>query len=318
MEQQTKKESSVSPKDVFMHFLAMVMLYAAAISFLVIVFQVVNIQFPDILEQGGYDYYQLENSFNLVRGALAFIIITFPVFIAGTWMLKKSYDKEPEKRRLAIRKWLVYFTLFVAALIIVGNLIALVAGFLYGELTLRFILKIVSVFFVAGCTFGYYIYDLKDKHAKGLRILAIVVSAIVLASIIIGFFYIGSPWTMRERRIDEQRIQNLQMIENNIQYYFDQNDKLPQTMEQIPKQTYEFISTTDPITGKEYTYEVTSELTFKLCAEFSLPSYAVEYGRVDLTKAMPENSWEHTSGTTCFAHTIYDTRNEKDPVEVMR
>jgi hypothetical protein len=64
---------------------------------------------------------------------------------------------------LWIRKWLIYFTLFAAALIIIGDLVTLLNRFLEGELTVRFLLKVLAVFFVAGSVFYYYLWDLR-KH----------------------------------------------------------------------------------------------------------------------------------------------------------
>ncbi|MEK7085265.1 MAG: DUF5671 domain-containing protein, partial [Patescibacteria group bacterium] len=65
---------------------------------------------------------------------------------------------------LRIRKWLVYFTLFAASLFIIGDLIALIYNFLQGELTVRFFLKILTVFFVAGSVFWYYFMDIRKHH----------------------------------------------------------------------------------------------------------------------------------------------------------
>ena len=72
----------------------------------------------------------------------------------------------PEKRNLRIRKWLIYFTLFAAALIIIGDLVALIFSLLGGELTVRFLLKVVTIFFVAGSVFYYYLWDLRRHNIE--------------------------------------------------------------------------------------------------------------------------------------------------------
>lgn len=158
MSKHDKEKKKVTPKEFFLHLLSMVTLYTAAISFTVIAFQAVNIWIPDPLSSG---YYQLESARGLIRGALAFLIVAFPVYLGTAWMLAKSYRKDQKKRNIWVRKWLVYFTLFLAALIILGSLIALVNALLNGEVTLRFMLKILSVVFVAGSIFGYYLWDEK-------------------------------------------------------------------------------------------------------------------------------------------------------------
>ena len=148
-----------TPKDFFLNLLSIVTLYGSAIAFLTLIFQYVNVWLPDPLEGG--QYYVRQGAFRAIRWSIASLIIIFPVYILTNWFLNKSYAKVPEKRYLKIRKWLIYFTLFAAALIIIGDLVTLIYRLLGGEFTLRFILKVVAVFFVAGNIFGYYLWDLR-------------------------------------------------------------------------------------------------------------------------------------------------------------
>lgn len=154
-------EQKTSPKDVFLHLLAIVTLYASAASFLVLIFQYVNVLFPDVISPEGY--YNLSGAYQAIRWSIASLIVIFPVFVLTSWFLNKGYEKNPSSRNLRIRKWLIYFTLFAAALILIGDLVTLLNHFLGGELTIRFVLKVLAVGFVAGSTFFYYFSDLK-KH----------------------------------------------------------------------------------------------------------------------------------------------------------
>ena len=158
------KKRRTSPKDFFLHLLSMVALYASAISFTVIVFQAINLWIPDPLDLA--NFYNEQNVKDLIRTSLSFLVVVFPVYLWTAWLLRKSYKKDKEKRKIWIRKWLVYFTLFVAALIIIGSLVALINTFLDGELTLRFILKLLVILFVTGSIFGYYLWDEKQYEAK--------------------------------------------------------------------------------------------------------------------------------------------------------
>ncbi len=148
-----------SPKDFFIQLLSIVTLYASAISFITLIFQYINIFLPDILN----DPYVFDRARGFGRGALATLLVIFPIYVWLNWYLNKDYIKNPEKLNLKIRKWLLYFTLFVAAIIIIVDLVVLVKSFLEGELTLRFILKVLTVGFVASSVFGYYLTDIK-KH----------------------------------------------------------------------------------------------------------------------------------------------------------
>lgn len=152
-----QSKPKTSPKDFFLHLLAIFMLYASAVAFTTLIFQYININFPDLIGGGYYP----ESIRSVARGALAALIVVFPVYLLSSWYLNKEYARDPMKRELRIRKWLIYFTLFAAALIIIGDLVALVRSLLDGELTVRFVLKVITIGFVAGSIFGYYLSDIK-------------------------------------------------------------------------------------------------------------------------------------------------------------
>ncbi|MEK7623339.1 MAG: DUF5671 domain-containing protein [Patescibacteria group bacterium] len=149
--------SKTSPKDFFLHLLAMIALYASAISFSAVVWQYINLGIPDPLEQ----YFSADAARSTLRHSLSVLIVFFPTYLATSWTLHKSYLADVSKRNLRVRKWLTYFTLFVAAIIILVDLVSLINTFLNGELTIRFFLKMLTVLFVAGSIFGYYFWDLK-------------------------------------------------------------------------------------------------------------------------------------------------------------
>ena len=154
-------ETKTSPKDVFLHLLSIIALYTSGIGFLVLIFQYINVLLPDAVS--GNDYYSFQGAMTAIRWSISSLIIVFPVYLGSVWFLNKSYAQTPAKRKLWVRKWLVYFTLFAASLIIIGDLVTLINNLLNGELTLRFLLKVLAVFFVAGNVFYYYLWDLKHN-----------------------------------------------------------------------------------------------------------------------------------------------------------
>ena len=92
------------------------------------------------------------------------IIVAFPIFIWLSLVTRRAILRAPEKKSSKIRKWLTYLTLFVAAGIIIGDLITLIYNMLGGELTLRFMLKVLTVLTIAGTIFGYYLWDLRKEE----------------------------------------------------------------------------------------------------------------------------------------------------------
>lgn len=153
-----------SPKDFFLHLLAMATLYISAINFGTLIFQYINLAFPDPLTSS--EYWIRQSAYSSIRWSIASLIIVFPVFIITSWYLNKMYATTPFKRNLRIRKWLIYFTLFVASVVIIGDLVTLVYQLLGGEFTIRFILKVLTVGFIAGSVFFYYFQDVRKYKTE--------------------------------------------------------------------------------------------------------------------------------------------------------
>lgn len=101
-----------------------------------------------------------------IRWSVASLIIAFPIFLYVSRLLSRAVRRDPSKRASKVRKWLTYMTLFIAAGVIIGDLIALVYNFLAGELTLRFLLKVLTVGTIAGTIFGYYLWDLRQEELE--------------------------------------------------------------------------------------------------------------------------------------------------------
>src|SRR3989338_8155567 len=290
MENQIQK---TYPRDVFMHFLNTITLYISAFSFLNLVFQYINIAFPDKLNA----YYSPGDS---IRWTLSLFIIIFGVFAWTSRFIEKDLVGNPDKNGLKIRRWLIYLTIFLAALLLIGDLVALIYNFLSGDLTIPFIIKVLSVFAVGGVIFWYYLYDLKKNPGEfSPRAKIIIWSSIIiaLAVIVYGFYLAGSPFKQRLVRFDNQRVSDLQTLQSQIVYYWQQKDKLPQSLDALKDSISGFVPPKDSDTNQPYEYNVTGNLSFELCANFSLTSGS-EYSSAS-PKVMPlggfGENWEHAS-----------------------
>ncbi|MFA6603974.1 MAG: DUF5671 domain-containing protein [Patescibacteria group bacterium] len=148
----------LSAREAFIYLLLFACLYWSAWSFGTLLFDFINHWIPDKLSQ----YYQLD-IFG-VRTSIASLIVAFPIYFWLTTLTIRWISRDPEKKSSKVRKWLTYLTLFVAASIIIGDLITLIYNLLAGELTLRFILKVLAVMLIAGLIFGYYLWDLRKEE----------------------------------------------------------------------------------------------------------------------------------------------------------
>ena len=157
-----RRKPYLSAREAFMYLVMFFTLYTSAIAFGTLLFQYVNRWLPDPINNP----YYYDGTLSAIRNATAALIIAFPVFLFVARSLYGAIRKDPEKRASKVRKWLTYLTLFVAAGVIIGDLITLVNYLLSGELTLRFVLKVVIVLGISGTIFGYYLWDLRQEEQE--------------------------------------------------------------------------------------------------------------------------------------------------------
>ncbi|HXV26575.1 MAG TPA: DUF5671 domain-containing protein [Candidatus Paceibacterota bacterium] len=300
MDTSTNAVSRQLPRDVFLYLLMIFALGAGAISLGTLLFQFINIYVPDVAAQACY----YDSCHQAIRTALAFLIIVFPVLIWVLRFLRRDVAAYPEKREMRIRRWLLYLTLFVAGLIVIGDLIALVNGYLQGELTLRFILKVGAVALIAGSIFYVFLKDLRGEMTRNLRIVQVKIVVIVVAAIVAGLVIAGSPTRQRDRRLDDQRINDLSVLQSQIvDRFWRSKSRLPGTLSELQDDISGFSVPVDPETGDPYGYERLGVLDFRLCAVFALPT-DVAGNNTYPRGVWPGDSWEHDAGEFCFDRTI--------------
>jgi hypothetical protein len=265
MEEQHQHPSGA--KNFFLYFLAFALLYTVAFNFGGVLFDFINKTMPLPAGNGG------AFSPSMLTFHLASLIIGTPIFLWLSSMVYKNARTDSAVRNSGIRRWLTYITLILTALIVIGDLITLVYNLLMGETTLRFIIKALIVLVIAASIFYYYLTDIKDLNtgadSKSVlpKMYFISAAVLILASIITGFFFIESPAQRRLRSEDQTRINNLQNIDYSIISFAASNDDtLPTDLTQI--QTVDGM-TLDPVTKEPFTYRVTGEKTYELCATFA-------------------------------------------------
>jgi len=157
-----KPKPYLSAREAFMYLVLFTTLYLTTFNLGRLIFQFINLGFPDAAEFIGYG----ESARQAIRFSVASLIIAFPIFLYLSLLIGRAIRRDPSKRASKVRKWLTYMTLFVAAGVIIGDLTALVYSFLGGELSPRFALKVVTVGVIAGGIFGYYLWDLRQEERE--------------------------------------------------------------------------------------------------------------------------------------------------------
>ncbi len=281
-----------TPKDFFFHLGALIALYTSVYALISLTFSVINYLAPDQLA-GFFSSYS-------IAWPISTLIILAPVLYILEWLISKDISVVLEKRDIWIRRWRIYLTLFLSGLMVVIDLIILINTYLGGEISSRFIFKVLAVLIIAGVVFKYYFFSLNETmkwasfEKKVVPWFGIV---LVLAAIVTGFILVGSPAKQRAIRFDTQRENDLQNIQWQVLSYWQQKNKLPSALKDLNDSISGSIIPVDPESNTPYEYSVkpTSTTSFQLCAIFALPYQDIGTIKTD---------WNHQAGRTCFDRTI--------------
>jgi hypothetical protein len=155
----------LSARETFLYLALFTALYMSAWHVGNLVFQFINRAYPDPAAGVVFAAHIRES----IRWSIATLIITFPVYLYVSFILSRAFRRDPTKRASNVRKWLTYLTLFVAGGVLSGDLITLFYNFLGGELTMRFLLKVLTVAILAGVILIYYLRDIRKEEEPEVK-----------------------------------------------------------------------------------------------------------------------------------------------------
>jgi hypothetical protein len=241
------------------------------------------------------------------------VVVFLPAYLGFTRVVNKMRRQSTEQTYLPLTRWLIYLSLLVSGLVLLGDLVVVINTFLEGEITVRFILKALAVLVVVGSAFYYYLLDARDywlSHEQQSVWCGIGAGVLAAAIVGVGFMHIEAPAEVRERRLDEKQLSDLQEIQWRIYNHLETQAKLPADLAVLEA------TAPLPTAAQErtlYRYQLT-EAGFELCATFAYPS-AVGDPYATRPVAAPEgqlikgmDDWEHGAGEVCFLR-IVDTAN---------
>ncbi len=273
-------------RDFFLHLVGFITLYWSMIALITVLFQLVDQAFPDPLEYFG-------NADDPLRWGLSGVIVAFPVFVGIMIFFRRKEMKRPN--------FPIYFTLFVTALTAIVDVSILIYRLTGGDITWRFVLKILAVLLVTGSMFAFEMWQLKREsfEMKLLpRVLTSLSYLLVLAVVVLGFMVVGSPASQRAVKYDMERINDLRALQYEILNFYDREDALPNDLA-----SFRGGITKDPKTDEWYEYRTVDEDTFEVCAVFdkdyeeeNSPGYYPYSERAEL--------FEYKAGKTCFERSV--------------
>jgi hypothetical protein len=297
-------------REAFLHLVAFAALYTAAAAGVMLLFDYINVLMPDPATTQ-YGSIQAEWVRTAIRWEISALIVSFPILIWLSWALVREMRATPDRARSPVRRWLTYLTLFMAAVALTTDVITLVSALLEGEMSGRFVLKVLVVLVVAGGCFVYYFLSLRmtPEQQQGTRLhryAGITASAVVVAAVLVGLVATGSPAAARLQKFDVRRIEDIRMIHAEVMNQTVGTDwrspqvtpvmrtPLPASLDAVAQHAVrQRPRTNDPATGAAYGYEVTGTSSFKVCASFD--TAREEVGDI---------AWNHPAGRHCFAFDV--------------
>lgn len=159
-----RPQPSLSAREAFQYVVLFGTLYFSAFSLGQLHFQLIDLALPDPLWQP-FRFQMIEGA---IRWSISALVVSTPVFLYAAWTNARRLEAEPVQRASPVRRWLTYATLAITASVLIGDCTSLVYNLLGGDLTLRFLLKALTVGVIAGTAFVYYLADLRrDERELG-------------------------------------------------------------------------------------------------------------------------------------------------------
>ena len=155
-----KPKVYLSARDAFLYLIIFATLYITAYHLGNLLFQLINRAFPVPNDSASHIN-------DTLRFAISALVVGFPIYLFVSGIVQRAVRADATKRASRVRKWLTYLTLFIVACVLIGDFVCLTYNFLGGEITTRFLLKVLVVGMIAGTIFGYYLKELGIEEAEG-------------------------------------------------------------------------------------------------------------------------------------------------------
>ena len=269
-----RRGSAENARDAFLYLLAFSTLATWAAALGSLCFRLIEYLLPDPVTSRFFYNFR-----GTVTWQMAAILVALPIYLWVMRMIVRETRSNPERIQSGVRKWLTYLALFLTALAVVSDLVCFVDYLLKGEITLRFVLKCLTVLAIAGSIFWYYLAFLRGP-SRGWLFSALALGA-AAAAFAGGLAAAGTPGTQRHLEADTRRVQDLQTIAAVVAGM----TPAPQSLADVAA-VRPGIPLTDPETGRFYEFAVKSAKEYELCATFAA--------------AEGSGFWSHGRGRTCF------------------
>ncbi len=127
---------------------------------------------------------------------------------------------------------------------------------------------------------------------------AVVAIAAVGTAVVVGLVQLGSPSAERSRRLDEQRVEDLDRLARSVDLHWTRDGSLPASLGVLSDATVPGARLSDPGTSQAYGYRVLGDSTFELCGRFE----------TEWSEPASDEFWSHPPGRFCFELDVLEVR----------
>ena len=201
--------------DVFIYLGIGISLVTSVTNILQVLFTAIDRKFVDLLSATSY----IDPSGSDVRFAISTLVVMYPIYVGLSWYTSVDIKKFLYKQDLPVRKILIYCTLFVTILTLIGTLVSIIYTYLGGELSVRVAYKALAIFITALSLFSYYFYTLRRNYAEPTALPAtvtVLASLVVIGAVVWSISIIGTPAQMRAKKIDNTRLSDISRIQQEV------------------------------------------------------------------------------------------------------
>ena len=296
-------ENNNNAKHFALQLGSLITLYVSIGALIQLLFGVITIAFPDQANM----YWEYDSATSGIRWSIALLVVLFPTYVLLTRIINTK-RRETGAPYLGVTKWLIYLSLLVGGLVLLGDFVSIIYNFLNGELTIRFFLKALTVLVVVGSAFTYYLNDARgywQTRESRSKQFGLAASILVLVSVVLGYMHIEAPTQVREQSLDQKQINDLGVIQSYIMSQYATTNILPSSLTDLELADN---LPTAPDGRPSYTYARINDTSFKLCADFAHPSdknmyTSTPYMDTGMILKNPDD-WMHSKGSWCFTRVL--------------
>ena len=332
------KEKSNPAFHLFLYLVSFLSLSFLVAGILISIHQAINKFIPDSLDSSYFDN-------DAIKFGLSALIVTIPLYYGILFLLNRKLERKEIPADSLVRKTITYLALVAFSAMAIGSLVSIMYSYFDGEITTRFVLKALSFLFVSTFFFGFYFWEIRRSEFFKSMFMNFFIASIViaLASMVLGFFVIDNPTTARNKRIDNELIQNMRDAGRKINLEFKGQDEFNQglsvrqsqrdkmilemakngnTPEEIEKVVNKFyggdmigkLPTNQEMNGKidkNVVYKTKEGSFYELCGDFKIENK---------TGGNNWNSngdkWAHPAGNHCFVFDAKDNAYNNYPIQM--